>query len=315
VALTAAGYYTYRESIAATEAYDAVVTACGEASETTLAKAVPQVETVVSSAVVRSGAELSDTLKVTGLGKTPATIDVELFGPYASRADIDCAGAPYWKGTVQAAAGDGTYSSPQAAVRRVGFYVFREKVAGSETVAAHEAECLLEAETSLAAPAILGGRGDHVAYVAQGGGGPSKVKLGRLGIDAPVSAIGIDLKSGALGIPENIKRVGWWRDGAMPGDEQGTALIAGHVDSAKSGAGAFYALKSARRGDTVTVIQGAKTLRYRVTAIRTMRKAALPTSIYTRTGSPKLVLVTCGGPFDAKSGHYRDNVVVTAVPI
>jgi hypothetical protein len=24
--------------------------------------------------------------------------------------------------------------------------------------------------------------------------------------------------------------------------------------------------------------------------------------------------VTCGGPFDAAIGHYRDNVVVTAVP-
>ena len=86
------------------------------------------------------------------------------------------------------------------------------------------------------------------------------------------------------------------------------------MDSAKTGAGAFYALKSARRGDTVTVTQGSKTLKYRVTTIKIMRKAALPTSIYTRTGSPKLVLVTCGGPFDAKSGHYRDNVVVTAVP-
>ena len=199
-------------------------------------------------------------------------------------------------------------------MRRVGFYVFREKIAGTETVTAHQAECQVEAETSLAAPAILGGRGDNVAYVAQGSGGPSRVKLARLGIDAQVSAIGIDMKSGALGIPENIKRVGWWRDGATPGDEAGTALIAGHVDSAKAGAGAFYALKSSRRGDIVTVTQGSKTLRYRVTTTKTMRKAALPTSIYTRTGSPKLVLVTCGGPFDAKAGHYRDNIVVTAVP-
>ena len=255
-----------------------------------------------------------DTLDVTGLGKTPVKVDVELFGPYASRADIDCAGAPYWKGTVDAAAGDGKYTSPETTVRRVGFYVFREKIAGTETVAAHQAECQVEAETSLAAPAILGGRGDNVAYVAQGGGGPSRVKLARLGIDAQVSAIGIDMKSGALGIPDNIKRVGWWRDGATPGDEAGTALLAGHVDSAKSGAGAFYALKSARRGDTVTVTQGGKTLRYRVTTIKVVRKAALPTSIYTRTGSPKLVLVTCGGPFDAKAGHYRDNIVVTACP-
>jgi LPXTG-site transpeptidase (sortase) family protein len=314
VTLTAAGYYTYRESIAATEAFDAVVTNCGEASETTLAKATPQVSTVVSDAVVRPGSELSDTLNVTGLGKTPVTVEVALYGPYASRADIDCAGAPHWKGTVDATAGDGTYTSPKATVRRVGFYVFRERIAGSETVAAHQAECQVEAETSLAAPAILGGRGDNVAYVAQGGGGPSRVKLARLGIDARVSAIGIDMKSGALGIPDNIKRVGWWRDGATPGDEAGTALIAGHVDSAKSGAGAFYALKSARRGDRVTVTQGSKTLRYRITTTKIMRKASLPTSIYTRAGSPKLVLVTCGGPFDAKAGHYRDNVVVTAVP-
>jgi LPXTG-site transpeptidase (sortase) family protein len=312
--LPAAGYYTYQESIAATEAFDAVTTPCGEVSETTIAKAAPQVSTVVSRQAVRPGGQLTDTLNVTGLGKTPVTIELELFGPYASRADIDCEGAPYWKGTVEAASGDGNYESPPATVRRVGFYVFRERIAGSETVAAHQAECQVEAETSLGAPSILGGRGDTVAYVAQGSGGPSRVKLARLGIDAAVSSIGIDMKSGALGIPENIKRVGWWRDGATPGDDTGTALLAGHVDSAKDGAGAFYALKSARRGDRVTVTQGGKTLRYRVTTIRRMKKASLPTDIYTRAGSPKLVLVTCGGPFDAKIGHYRDNIVVTAVP-
>jgi LPXTG-site transpeptidase (sortase) family protein len=312
--LAQAGYYTYRESIAAAEGYDAVVTPCGEVSETTLAKATPKVSTVVSDAVVKPDAEIFDRLTVSGLGKTPATVELELFGPYASRADIDCEGAPYWKGKVEVT-GDGEFSSPKATVRRAGFYVFRERIAGSEFITAHQAECQVEAETSLSAPAILGGRGDRVAYVAQGSGGPSRVRLGRLRIDAAVSAIGIDLKSGALGIPENIRRVGWWRDGASPGDENGTVLIAGHVDSADDGAGAFYALKSARRGDTVTVRSGAKTLRYRVTTMRRMRKAALPSSIYTRAGAPKLVIVTCGGPFDARSGHYRDNIVVTATPV
>jgi LPXTG-site transpeptidase (sortase) family protein len=262
---------------------------------------------------VRPDSELFDRLTVSGLGKTPAVVEVELFGPYASRAEIDCEGAPYWKGTVNVA-GDGTYESPKATVKRVGFYVFRERIAGTETVAAQQAECQVESETSLGAPAILGGRGDAVAYVAQGGGGPSRVRIARLRISARVSAIGIDMKSGALGIPENIRRVGWWRDGAAPGDEHGTALIAGHVDSAKAGAGAFYNLKRARRGDAVTVTKGGKTLRYRVTGVRRMRKAALPTSIYTRAGSPKLVLVTCGGAFDNATGHYRDNIVVTAVP-
>jgi LPXTG-site transpeptidase (sortase) family protein len=314
VALTKAGYYTYRESIAATEAFDAVGTACGEATETTIARAAPKVTTVVSDAVVKPDGQLFDRLTVTGLGQTPATVDLALYGPYASRADIDCAGTPYWKGSVPVT-GDGTFTSPKVTVRRVGFYVFRESIAASETVAAAQGECQVEAETSLAAPAILGGRGDKVAFVAQGSGGPSRVKLVRLGVDAAVSAIGIDLKSGALGIPENIKRVGWWRDGAEPGATTGTVLLAGHVDSADKGAGAFYALKSARRGDIVTLQAGSKTLRYRVTTTRRVTKAALPTSIYTRTGAAKLVLVTCGGPFDARSGHYRDNVIVTATPV
>jgi hypothetical protein len=307
VTLTRAGYYTYRESIAATEALEAVITACGEASETTIAKAAPKVTTVASDAVVKPGDEILDTLTVSGLGTTPATIEVSLYGPYASRADMDCQGAPYWKGEVEAT-GDGTYRSPKATVRRAGFYVFRERIAGSETVTAFQGECALEAETSLAAPLILGGRGDAVTHVvaARSPAAPKRVRLARLRINAPVSAVGIDTKEGALGIPSDIRRVGWWRDGAAPGDDQGTVLIAGHVDSARDGAGAFYALRSARRGDVIRV----ERRRYRVTSVRRVRKQALPSSLYRRTGPARLVLVTCGGPFDGH--HYRDNIIVTA---
>jgi hypothetical protein len=45
-----------------------------------------------------------------------------------------------------------------------------------------------------------------------------------------------------------------------------------------------------------------------------MVKAQLPTNIWSQKGRNHLVLVTCGGPFDNATGHYRDNVVVTAVP-
>ena len=118
-----------------------------------------------------------------------------------------------------------------------------------------------------------------------------------------------------LDVPQNIDRVGWWRDGAAPGASTGTILLGGHVDSARRGAGAFYALKGARRGDTITVRSEGGTIRsYRVTSLRRVRKAALPTAIFTRKGERRLVLVTCGGPFDARRGHYRDNIVVTAVP-
>ena len=101
----------------------------------------------------------------------------------------------------------------------------------------------------------------------------------------------------------------------MPGAKSGAVLIAGHVDSAKAGAGAFFRLKDARAGDLIQVTtQNGRTFTYKVTSVQTMLKKDLPTSIYSRTGKPRLVLVTCGGPFDSSAGHYRDNVVVTAVP-
>jgi hypothetical protein len=33
---------------------------------------------------------------------------------------------------------------------------------------------------------------------------------------------------------------------------------------------------------------------------------------FVNSGAPKLALVTCGGPFDAATGHYLDNVIVWA---
>ena len=48
--------------------------------------------------------------------------------------------------------------------------------------------------------------------------------------------------------------------------------------------------------------------------MRSYRKSALPDGVFARSGPARLVLVTCGGPFDAATGHYLDVVVVTAVP-
>ena len=49
-------------------------------------------------------------------------------------------------------------------------------------------------------------------------------------------------------------------------------------------------------------------------AVRTYGKDDLPASIFARSGRERLVLVTCGGPFDSRTHHYSDNIVVYAVP-
>ncbi len=321
--LTVAGYYTYQESIAATNAFDGTVTPCGDVAETTFVRAKPAVTTVVSDQVVRPGSSISDRIAVTGLGQTPATIEVRLFGPFASRAAMDCSGTPLWKGTV-AVAGDGEVDSAKVKLNRAGFYTYRERIVETASVAATETACGEEVETSLALPLILTGRGDRAVRVAPAPIAatataaraiPTRVRLATRGIDARVYGVDIDTRSGALAIPKDIDRVGWWRDGAAPGSANGAILLAGHIDSAKRGAGAFYGLRNARRGDTVTVTSDDGKVRdYRVTTMQRVRKAALPESIYSRSGRRRLVLVTCGGPFNTATGHYRDNLVVTALP-
>jgi hypothetical protein len=311
------GYYTYRESIAAAPQTAAFTGQCGETSETSLVTAAPKVVTQVSDDVVEPGGSISDSISVTGLGSSEAKIGVELFGPFATRAAIKCTGTPYDTAEVYAK-GDGTVKTPAVRVKEAGFYTYREHLVGTDLIAESTTECALVAETTLARPLIITGRNDRTGfrrYAASDPLTPTHVRITSLGIDAPVSPAGIDLKAGDLDVSATISRLGWWLDGQMPGAKSGAVLIAGHVDSATAGAGAFFHLKDARAGDSIQVTtQNGRTFNYKVTSVQTMPKQDLPTGIYSRNGKPRLVLVTCGGPFDASAGHYRDNVVVTAVP-
>ena len=130
-----------------------------------------------------------------------------------------------------------------------------------------------------------------------------------------IDRVGIDIPHGVLGVPPTIKQTGWWKDGASPGARAGSILIAGHVDNATGAIGAFFKLHEASPGDTITVTaRGGRTFSYRVLSVRTYLKRNLPPDVYSRKGRPRLVLVTCGGPFIQSTGHYRDNIVLTAVP-
>jgi hypothetical protein len=244
-------------------------------------------------------------------------IEVELYGPFPSRAAVSCAGTPYWQGQVTAA-GDSVVNSPPVKLERAGFYAFRERMAGTDVMSAIETPCGLVPETPLVAPRIVAGRGETGRFVrAQAGtrAAPVRVRIASLGIDAPVSAAAIDVVHGVLDAPTSIARTGWWRDGATPGSRSGAVLIAGHVDSAKGGIGAFFRLRRAHAGDRVEIRTGAgRTVAYEVRSVRTYLKGRIPTSVFSRRGAARLVLVTCGGPFDRAAGHYRDNVVLTAVP-
>ena len=143
---------------------------------------------------------------------------------------------------------------------------------------------------------------------------PVRLRIPVLGVRAPIVAVRAS-GDGALAVPGNPRDVGWWTGGAAPGDPQGTVVLDGHVDTAQSGAGALFRLADLPPGAEVVVTTSVGDTRYRVDARRVYAKAALPPQIFNANGLPRLVLVTCGGPFDAKTLHYADNVVVFATPL
>jgi Sortase domain len=142
---------------------------------------------------------------------------------------------------------------------------------------------------------------------------PVRLHLAAIGVDAPVTPVDVD-PDGALAIPADPAVVGWWRGGAEPGAPAGSVVLAGHVDTWSAGPGALFRLARLRPQDRVVVDTSAGPVGYVVDGVRQYPKTRLPAEAFATTGRPRLVLITCGGEFDARSRHYADNVVVYATP-
>jgi hypothetical protein len=128
------------------------------------------------------------------------------------------------------------------------------------------------------------------------------------------AATGID---GELVIPSDIDRVGWWDGSSRLGDPFGSIVLAAHIDSFAQGLGRFVELLEMQPGDRVTVSTQGLTQEFRVVSAELVPKSTLSrtSSVYSIVGKTRLVLITCGGEYDANSGGYQDNMVVEAVPI
>lgn len=143
---------------------------------------------------------------------------------------------------------------------------------------------------------------------------PVRVRIPELAIDARVDAVGVD-SDGSMTVPQPPSRLGWYEHGPAPGDAEGSAVIAGHVDSAAHGPGAFFELGAVEPGATVVVtLSDGTDVLFEVTGRQRIDKEVLPTDdLFRRTGPGVLTLVTCGGDFDTARRSYTDNVVVVAV--
>lgn len=143
---------------------------------------------------------------------------------------------------------------------------------------------------------------------------PVSIAIPAIGVNSPLITVG-KTADGSLQVPAgaDYDKAAWFRASPTPG-QLGPAVIEGHVDSAANGPSVFYRLGALTPGATVSVARAdGTTAVFRVDAVRRFPKDKFPTiDVYANTPDAALRLITCGGSFDAATGHYRDNVIAFA---
>ena len=146
-------------------------------------------------------------------------------------------------------------------------------------------------------------------------------------VRAPVSANRLNA-DGSLYVPPNPRAVSWASQDMAPGSTYGTIILVAHVNYAGV-AGAFADLSDYRVGQIIIlVLADGRRMKYAVAAEPIevnknqvgLRRQELfdQTHAYGLAGRPKsgrLLLLSCGGVFDNRTGHYESNIFVYALPV
>jgi Sortase domain len=141
---------------------------------------------------------------------------------------------------------------------------------------------------------------------------PTAMSVPAIGVSATIQPVGVEPGTNAIEVPP-LDRVGWYEYAARPG-AAGSSVLLGHVDGSGR-EGVFFRLGSLGPGSPVQVRFADGSLRgFHVIGRAEYQKSALPAEYFSKAGPSRLVLITCGGAFDASTRHYRDNVVIVAVP-
>ena len=143
---------------------------------------------------------------------------------------------------------------------------------------------------------------------------PVSVAIPTIGVKSKLLRLGRN-NDGTMAVPNLITsaaEAAWYKYSVTPG-QIGTAVIEGHVDSYQ-GPAVFFRLGALRPGNRINVtLADGITAVFRVTGVREYPKDKYPANtVYAPVNYAALRLITCGGGFNAVTGHYLNSVVVFA---
>ena len=146
---------------------------------------------------------------------------------------------------------------------------------------------------------------------------PQQIIIPKLYVYARIRSLTTNARN-ELQAPGNIYDAGWYNSSAKPGDGAGSGamLIDGHVHGPTL-PGVFANLKKLAAGDEIQVVRG-DGKKFSYTVVRTQDVPAdnldIGSSLTSaQPGKAALNLITCGGPYDKKTGEYTQRTIVSAV--
>jgi sortase (surface protein transpeptidase) len=143
---------------------------------------------------------------------------------------------------------------------------------------------------------------------------PVSLTIPLIGVQTHLITLGLT-SAGELQVPSSTSVAGWYTGSPRPG-AIGSSIIVGHIDSYRR-PGVFYRLSELAAGDKIYVKRADGTLvEFQVTSVQSYLKDRFPTQdVYGPVPDAELRLITCGGAWDAATGHYLSNIVVYATEI
>jgi LPXTG-site transpeptidase (sortase) family protein len=145
--------------------------------------------------------------------------------------------------------------------------------------------------------------------------GPALLSIPAIKLEAPIAHTGITSR-GTMAVPVSYSQVGWYRYGTAPG-QQGSAVMAGHVDNGAGLSAVFADLEALKRGDEIIVetAEGER-IRFAVEGVRQYPYQEVPEEeIFGRADEARLNLITCAGEWLAEKETYSERLVVYAVRV
>lgn len=139
---------------------------------------------------------------------------------------------------------------------------------------------------------------------------PVTLTIPSISVKADVEYVGMDPK-GNMDVPKKSEDVAWYNLGNKPGEE-GSAVIAGHLDDVTGAPAVFWNISKLKKNDKIYVTDSkGNNFTFNVIKIANYDSDNFPLRrVFADNSGIYLNLITCAGTWDKNSKSYTERTVV-----